>query len=81
LILNHHTPNYYQRWNVETVMTYFIFGMPGDDPREADVTDIAAVYYELPGPISEVEFDAREAAAAFEATVTAINNRTAFLVS
>jgi hypothetical protein len=64
-----------------TVMVYWIFGLPGDDPCGADVADIAGIYYELPGPIAEADFDACAAAAAFEATVTAINNRTAFLVS
>ncbi len=67
--------------DAETVMTYFIFGMPGDDPCGADVADIAGVYYELPKPIAESDFDAPAAGHAFEATVTAINNWSAFLVS
>jgi hypothetical protein len=61
-------------------MVYLYFGLPGDDPSEADVSDVVGVWYDLDAPISEADFDARGAAAAFEGVVESINNKMAFRV-
>jgi hypothetical protein len=61
-------------------MVYLYFGLPGDDVREIDVSDIAAVYYDLDSSISEADFDARGAARSFAGVVESINNKTAFRV-
>jgi hypothetical protein len=45
-----------------TCMVYLSFGLPGDDPRQIDVSDIDAIYYDLDAPISETNFDAAGAA-------------------
>jgi hypothetical protein len=61
-------------------MVYLYFGTPGDNVSEVDVSDIVGIYYDLDAPISEEEFDARGAAAAFEGVVESINNKMAFRV-
>src|SRR4051812_43976897 len=62
----------------QTCMVYLTFGEPDDDPRAADVADIAGIYYDLDHPIREEDFDARAAARSFEGVVQAINSGVAF---
>jgi hypothetical protein len=62
----------------QTCMVYLYFGFPGDDARDADISDIAAIYYDLDKPVSD--FDCEAAAACFVGLVEAINERTAFRV-
>ena len=50
------------------------------DPREVDVSDIAAIFNDLDHPIREQDFDARDAAR-FEGVVQSINSGVAFRVS
>jgi hypothetical protein len=63
-----------------TVMTYLTFGAPGDDPKEADVSDIVAIFYELDHIVAEENFDHRAAARQFAPLVQSINDGTAFRV-
>ena len=62
-------------------MVYLYFGAPGDDPREVDVGDIGAIYYDLDHPVRrEEDFDARETARAFAGVVQSINSGVALRV-
>jgi hypothetical protein len=47
---------------VSAAFSYLYFGSPGDDASEVDVSDIAAVYYDLDEPISSLANFARNAA-------------------
>ena len=47
------------------------------DPREVDVSDIAAIFNDLDHPIREQDFDARDAAR-FEGVVQSINSGSGF---
>ena len=62
----------------QTCMVYFYYGLPGDDARKVDVSDIVAVYYDLDKPVSD--FDCEAAAASFVGVVQSINDKTAFRV-
>jgi hypothetical protein len=63
-----------------TAMCYLYFGAPGDNPREVDVADIAAAYYDLDKPTSEADFDAQAAARHFVGVVQSINSGVGFRV-
>jgi hypothetical protein len=55
-----------------SAMVYLYFGAPGDDPREADVSDIVGCYYDFPTPVAEADFDCVGAVRHFEAVVQSI---------
>jgi hypothetical protein len=66
--------------NARSAHAHYARRRPLHDPREVDVSDIAAIFNDLDHPIREQDFDARDAAR-FEGVVQSINSGVAFRVS